>query len=553
MASDPTRQQFFRRGQRLGGHLLRARCLTEARQPDSRARSQRAHGDDGAVIILALVFLVAVSLIVTGLLTWVGASLHATTNFSSERNNEYNTTAAVNLAIQNTRYTFDAGASLNGGHTTDAFLNNPSPVPCAQYPTSPAPTVDVYCSMVWQPYSANTRVFTYSACQVNDIANNSPADCAADPMLQAVVAFYDYSASNSSISNSPPQCVSILQINGHGGNGSCGETMTQVSWQWNPIVPAVTSLSPATGAMTGGTTVNVNGTGFTSGEQVKFTLENPTPGSYDPAVAGTIVTNPTPGCALPTCIQVTSPAISSGFSYYVTVTTPGGTSQTVANDSNPFVPTFTYTAVTPTITGLEGSASGPITGNSPVIIQGTGFLGTPTFPAQVFFCPNTTGTGCISGTVVSITAPSAGSSTYTLDALTPAVTTAAAYYIQVESYNLYSSLTGAPTWTYGVEPPIITSLSPSTGPAGTALVISGANFLSGSTVAFCPVANWNSGSQTCSGQTNATVASQTVTQINVAVPSVAAGQYYPIVSLPSQYNAPTSQPYNEAADIFTVS
>lgn len=542
MASSPTRAQVrrrTRRAQEILSGTLPARFKQSARQ-------RPEHGDDGAVIILALVFLVAVSLIVTGLLTWVGASLHATTNFGAERNTEYNATAAVNLAIQDTRYTFDAGASLNGGNSADAFLNNPSPVSCAQYPNG-SPTMDVYCSMVWQPYSASTRVFTYSVCAVGSPANNSGPDCAADPMLQAVVAFYDYSSSNSSISNSPPQCVPIQQ------NGSCGETMSQVSWQWNPTVPAVTSMSPATGPMTGGTTINVNGTGFTSGEQVNFTLENPTPGTYNPAVPGTIVANPTPGCALPTCIQVTTPAISAGLSYYVTVTTPGGTSQTVANDSNPFVPTFTYTAVTPAITDLEGTASGPITGNSPVIIQGTGFLGTPSFPAQVFFCPNTTGTGCVSGTVVSITAPSSGSNTYTMDALTPAVTTAAAYYIQVESYNLYSSLTGAPTWTYGVEPPIITSMTPSSGPVGTALAISGANFLSGSTVTFCPVANWNSTNQTCSGQTNATVASQTVSQINVAVPSLPAGQYYPIVSLPSQYNAPSSQPYNEPADIFTVS
>ena len=43
------------------------------------------HDESGAVIILALVFLVAVSLIVTGLLTFVGTSLHATGSFQNER------------------------------------------------------------------------------------------------------------------------------------------------------------------------------------------------------------------------------------------------------------------------------------------------------------------------------------------------------------------------------------------------------------------------------------------------------------------------------------
>jgi hypothetical protein len=38
----------------------------------------------------------------------------------------------------------------------------------------------------------------------------------------------------------------------------------------------------------------------------------------------------------------------------------------------------------------------------------------------------------------------------------------------------------------------------------------------------------------------------------VSVPTLAAGTYYPVVTLPSQYNGiPPSQPYNEPADIFT--
>ncbi len=83
------------------------------------ASSRRGQQDDaGAILILALVFLVAVSLIVMTLLTFVGASLKATISFSSERVNETAATNAVNLAIQESRVTF-AGQMQNafGGKT----------------------------------------------------------------------------------------------------------------------------------------------------------------------------------------------------------------------------------------------------------------------------------------------------------------------------------------------------------------------------------------------------------------------------------------------------
>ena len=113
-------------------------------------------------------------------------------------------------------------------------------------------------------------------------------------------------------------------------NGSCGVSMSQVSWQWNPIVPAITSLTPASGTASGGTTVHINGTGFTTGETVNFTeqpQELAASDAYNPPVPATICQR---DAELPasTCIQVTLPAVTVGNAYFVTVTTPGGTSQT---------------------------------------------------------------------------------------------------------------------------------------------------------------------------------------------------------------------------------
>ena len=64
-------------------------------------RPEAERDENGAVLILAMVFLVAVSALVAGLLTFVSTSLTATGSFSNERSLENAATSAVNLAIQN--------------------------------------------------------------------------------------------------------------------------------------------------------------------------------------------------------------------------------------------------------------------------------------------------------------------------------------------------------------------------------------------------------------------------------------------------------------------
>ena len=516
------------------------------------------------------------SLIVTGLLTFAGTSLNATGSFATERNTEFTITSAVNLAIQNTRYSFDVGSPHQ-------FLNNATPELCASYPPQAA-SVNVYCTMAWQPYSANTRVFTYSACP-SSAAANAATDCAAKPQLEAIVAFDDYPPGVASPAPTPSACTPIVQQVPNGPeNGSCGVSMTQISWQWNPVVPAITSLSSSTGPTSGGTTVTITGTGFTSGETVALTpqlAQPPVNGTitYNPPVAATIVAIQPAGCALPTCIQVTTPAVTSGTAYYVTVTTPGGTSQTAASDSNSFVPIFTYAPVAPTVSGLVGTVAGSITGNTTIVVQGTGFWNAPNnvFPAQVFLCPTGGAApvssaecpGGLSGSVVGFTPPAAGSTLSTMTALTPSVSSAGTYYVQVEVYNVYSTQTNTTNpsneFTYSVQAPLIVSITPLSGVSGTALTISGANFLTGSTVGFCAETNGNPTNANCptntSQQTLGTITATcwqsgggcTATQIVVSVPTLAAGTYFPIVTLPAPtYNStPPSQPYNQPSDIFT--
>ena len=532
--------------------IPRIPARTRSKQRDDRAprlaAAFRAHkeesslverGDDGAVLILALIFLLVVSLVITAILTWAGTSLTATGNFQTERNTEYGATAAVNLAVQTTRTTFDTGSPT-------PFLNNPTPELCATYGT---PSFHVYCTMVWQPYSSNTRVFTYSACLSGTSGDASPTACAATPLLQARFAFYDYPSAGASISSTPQQCQPVST------GGACGQNVIQISWQWNPIVPAVTSISPAAGPITGGNTVTIRGTSFTGGESVNFVQQNPATGAYNPPVPATIVANPAPGCALPTCIQVTSPVVTSGTAYYVEVTTPGGT--TPASSTS----TFTYAPITPTVTSNAGTTAGTVTGGDTVTVQGTGFWSTtnlPQFPAQIFFCLVSTG-ACTQGSVLSVTSPGTGSTVDTMTALTPAVSVGGPYYIRVESYNLLSLPNSNVEFTYNVHVPLVISLSALSGGTGSALTITGANFLSGSTVGFCPTGSYNNNACNQGSLVGATIASPiSATQVTISVPSVPAGTYYPIVTLPSNSLTQglttqqlSSQAYSQPADTFS--
>ena len=126
------------------------------------------------------------------------------------------------------------------------------------------------------------------------------------------------------------------------------------------------------------------------------------------------------------------------------------------------------------------------------------------------------------------------------------------YYAQVRTIGGTSTNT-TDVFAYTVQVPIIISLSPSTGPAGTSITITGANFLSGSTV------SWylDSGGSPTGGATNSSAASTTVnstgTQITTVVPTLPTNNspYFPVITLPAPYNTdPASQPYNEAGDIF---
>jgi hypothetical protein len=110
-------------------------------------------------------------------------------------------------------------------------------------------------------------------------------------------------------------------------------------------LPAVTSVTPNTGLIAGGTAVTITGASFTGATAVTFG-----------GVAATAVT-----VVSDTSITATTPAHAAG-PVVVAVTTPGGTGSTTA---------FTFVAV-PTISSVAPS-SGPVAGGNAVTITGAGF------------------------------------------------------------------------------------------------------------------------------------------------------------------------------------
>jgi IPT/TIG domain len=122
------------------------------------------------------------------------------------------------------------------------------------------------------------------------------------------------------------------------------------------VGPAVTSVSNAFGLVTGGTTVSIKGTGFTSGSTVHF--------GSTPATSVTVLSS--------TSLSVVTPPGSPG-PVDVTVTTPDGITSPISNGDR-----FTYVAL-PTVTGVS-PAAGPTAGGNTVTITGTGFQNIFGFP-----------------------------------------------------------------------------------------------------------------------------------------------------------------------------
>jgi hypothetical protein len=258
-----------------------------------------------------------------------------------------------------------------------------------------------------------------------------------------------------------------------------------------PSSPVVSAISPQSGATSGGTTVTVSGSNFASGATVLF-------GGTTAASVKVLSSSQ---------VQAVTPAHIAG-TVAVSLSQNGQTA-TLSNS-------FTYNAVTPTVTSISPN-SGSTAGGTTVTISGSNFLA----GALVLF-------GTVSAPTVNI------SSGTQIQVVTPAHASGLIDVAVVNSGNLTGTLPSAFTYNSPSSgPPTITAISPTSGAPGTQLTITGTNFVSADTVSF-----------------GSSVVSSTFvgsTQMTAVVPSLSAGTYSITVTDPDPSSATLSNGFTITA------
>ncbi|WP_329409986.1 IPT/TIG domain-containing protein [Nocardia vinacea] len=199
-------------------------------------------------------------------------------------------------------------------------------------------------------------------------------------------------------------------------------------------VPALTSITPSSGPVVGGTTVVLTGTGLSTASAVKF--------GATPATSFTVNS----------ATQITAVAPAGTGTVQVTVTTAGGTSNGVS---------YTYVAV-PTLTTVVPNV-GPVAGGTTVVL---------------------TGTNLTAATAVKFGATPATSFTVNSATQITAVAPAGTGTVQVTVTTAGGTSNGV-GYTY-VAVPTLTTVVPNVGPVagGTTVVLTGTNLTAATAVKF---------------------------------------------------------------------
>jgi hypothetical protein len=246
--------------------------------------------------------------------------------------------------------------------------------------------------------------------------------------------------------------TSITAVSPSAGGGTADVTVTSgggasavtASDQFTFVaVPSVSSLSPNSGSVGGGTEVTITGANFTGATQVTF---GGTPAGF--WVNGD------------SSITAIAPAAEAAGSVYVRVTSLGGRSATGTGSR------FSYVVVTPTVSGIDPN-TGPVDGGTWVTISGTNFTGA----AEVDF----------GGTPAEFWVNDDSSIT----ALSPAGV-AGTVDVTVSNGRRTSAANADDQFTYIVSTPSVYGVDPNAGPAdgGTWVTITGSGFTGATEVDF---------------------------------------------------------------------
>jgi hypothetical protein len=214
---------------------MRMRLLARRGEDGARshlvARGGRRTGEDGAILILALVYLIAVSMTVLALSSWATNDLNNSTKFSSANSLTLAASDMMNASIQYVRYNPLISSSQQIGVPSQA-------VACwggtatSSIPVIGGDQVAVWCSTIWQPRSFQTRVVTFDACPIDVSANSCGG---ANALLTATVTFDDYPPAPKTLAPIDELCTVW-----------CGSGLTISNWTWGSSVPDTTGGLAAT-------------------------------------------------------------------------------------------------------------------------------------------------------------------------------------------------------------------------------------------------------------------------------------------------------------------
>lgn len=252
-----------------------------------------------------------------------------------------------------------------------------------------------------------------------DLAFATQVDFGTAPSTQFSV------ASDSSITaTAPPGTGTVtVTVTGANGVGTVGVPYTYSA----VVVPTITTLTPSSGPLVGGNTVTITGTDLTGASSVSF--------NGTPATSFVVLS--------PTTLNAIVPASATAGAINLTVTANGQTSAPA-----------TYTYITAPAPATIFPTAGIISGGTAVAIDGTDLTGTS---SVLFGTSPATGVTVVGDTQVDSVSPAHTVGTVPVTVVTPGGNNSTLLF----SYQ---------------PPPVITSVSPATGPVagGTTVSVNGA-------------------------------------------------------------------------------
>jgi hypothetical protein len=144
--------------------------------------------EEGAILLLALVFVLVISLMLVALVSLAGNDLIATSHLKSLRSLEYASDGAVDAAVQAVRYQPDpAGVYAAPSHCTPGGSTSLTIGPSGDPTNTDTATVQVWCSGA---LNATGRVVTFAACPSPGALTYNT--CLSNAVLLAQVTFDDF-------------------------------------------------------------------------------------------------------------------------------------------------------------------------------------------------------------------------------------------------------------------------------------------------------------------------------------------------------------------------